>query len=104
LVLLNVPPVNVPSIFRVEGPVLMVAKFTVVLTELPGLMVPSDCGSGVPGVPPSVAVVSMTLVAGNVPMFVTVIFACTVDGLVRTRVEEVTSLTPPHGEGPAVKA
>jgi hypothetical protein len=103
LVLLNVPPVKVPPTVRVEAPLAGVAKFTITVAELPGLIVPMDCGSGVPLVVPSLAVVSITLLAGNVPMFVTVMVACTFPGLVHARVEEVTSLIPPHGEGPAVK-
>jgi len=103
LVLLKVPPVKVPPAVRVEGPVLEVAKFTIPVAEPPGLIMPMGCGSGVPLLAPSVAVVSMTLLAGNVPVFVTVMVACTFPGLSHVWVEVTTSLIPPHGEGPAVK-
>ena len=100
LVALNVPPVKVPPVVSVVPP--LEAKFTVAVAEPPGAIVPSDCGSGVPLVLPSLAIVSEALLAGKVPMLLTVIIAWTVLGLVHVRVEVVISLTLPHGVGPAV--
>lgn len=75
-----------PPAVSVEPP--LEAKFTVAVTAAPGLIVPMDCGSSVPLVLPSFAIVSETLLAGKVPMLLTVIIACTVEGLVHVRVED----------------
>ncbi len=71
LVLLNVPPVYVPLSRSIElAPGVELVKLTTIEAEVaPGAMLPTFCGSGVPFVEPSCAVVSITLLAGSVPVF-----------------------------------
>jgi hypothetical protein len=66
-------------------------------------MLPKGCGNSMPLAPPSLAVLSAALFAGNVPVLRTVIVACTLVGPVRIKDEVTTSLVTPHGVDPAVK-
>jgi hypothetical protein len=73
----NVPPVYVPETFSAtpaaSKPALPGTE-TVKVCVPPAAMVPPVCGNGDPVAEPSVADVRVTLVAGEPPVFVTVMF------------------------------
>ena len=73
----NVPPVYVPETLSATAapskPALPGTE-TVKVNVPPAAMVPPACGNGDPVAEPSVAEVRVTLVAGEPPVFVTVMF------------------------------
>ena len=98
MVVLKLPPVYVPPTTKVEAaPGVELVKFTVVFTVAPGARLPSACGSGVPFVAPSFAVVSVTLLAVTAPMFWMLILPTTVVAFIRVSVELTTTFALPHG-------
>ena len=83
-VVVKEPPEYVPPVVRVEAaPGVEFVKSTVVVTEPPGAIFPRFCGNGEPLVDPSRAVVNVTLLAVEVPLFWTTNVARTFVGLVR---------------------
>ena len=71
----NVPPVYVPATFSATAApsVPALPGTATVKTKLPpAAMVPPDCGNGDPVAEPNVAEVRVTLVAGEPPVFFTV--------------------------------
>ena len=92
-----------PPIFIVEAPVAAVVKLTSVLADEPMLIVFRFGIVITPFVEPSIAVVNITLSTGKVPIFCTVMVVVTVPRVRCNGVDVTTSLTPPQGDGPAVK-
>ena len=87
---------KVPPTCSVVEPLGAPLKVTVVVAHAPGARLPRFCGSGVPLTPPSLAVVSTTLLAVAVPLLQTVMVATVLLPLHESTVEVLMRGAPAH--------